>query len=264
MKFLSTDAGVIHYSVEGPAEGPALILINSLGLDLRMWDDVASILRSDYQLVRYDKRGHGLSDCPPAPYSIDQFVSDLHRLIDHLDLPQAALIGISIGGLIAMEFAASYPDLVPYLVVFDTAARVGSSEAWETRIRDIKSKGMESMTSVILPIWFSSSFAEEQPATLRGYRNSLLRTSPEGYVGACAALRDADLTRRVASIEAKTLVVAGDQDNSTTVEQGRMLAEAIPDARFELLEGAGHLSTVEQPMSAAKLIRAFLEAQKYV
>ncbi len=264
MKFVSTGAGLIHYSLEGPDDGPPLVFINSLGLDLRMWDDVASILRSEYQIVRYDKRGHGLSDCPPAPYSLDQFVADLHLLIEHLDLPQVVLIGISIGGMISMEFAAAHPDLVPYLVVFDTAARIGSAEAWETRIQDVRRKGMEKMSTVILPIWFSSSFAEEQLATHRGYRNSLLRTSLEGYVGACAALRDADLTQRVTSIEAKTLIIAGDQDSSTTLEQGQALADAIPNARFDLLEGAGHLAPVEQPERAAKMIRRFLEAQEYV
>lgn len=264
MKFVSTDAGLIHYAVEGPEDGPPLIFVNSLGLELRMWDDMASILRSNYRIVRYDKRGHGLSDCPPAPYSLSQFATDLQLLFEHLDLPQAVLIGISIGGMISMEFAAAHPDLVPYMVVFDTAARIGSAEAWETRIQDVRSKGMETMSTVILPIWFSTSFSEQQPAIHRGYRNSLLRTSAEGYIGACAALRDADLTPRLTSIEATTLVVAGDQDSSTTLEQGQALAEAIPNAQFELLEGAGHLSTVEQPASAAKMIRAFLEAQGYV
>ncbi len=264
MKFVSIDGGVTHYSVEGPEDGRPIVFVNSLGLDLRMWDDVASILRSNYRIVRYDKRGHGLSDCPPAPYSLSQFATDLQLLFEHLDLPQAVLIGISIGGMISMEFAAAHPDLVPYMVVFDTAARIGSAEAWETRIQDVRSKGMETMSTVILPIWFSTSFSEQQPAIHRGYRNSLLRTSAEGYIGACAALRDADLTQRLTSIEATTLVVAGDQDSSTTLEQGQALAEAIPNAQFELLEGAGHLSTVEQPASAAKMIRAFLEAQRYV
>lgn len=123
---------------------------------------------------------------------------------------------------------------------------------------------MEKMSSVILPIWFSSSFAEKQPAMHRGYRNSLVGTPLEGYVGACAALRDADLSQRVAAIEAETLVIAGDQDTSTSPDQGRALAEAIPSARFELLEDAGHLAPVEQPESAAKMIRAFLEVQEYV
>jgi pimeloyl-ACP methyl ester carboxylesterase len=119
------------------------------------------------------------------------------------------------------------------------------------------------MTSVILPIWFSSSFTEQQPAIHRGYRNSLVSTPLEGYAGACAALRDADLTERVTVIEAETLVITGDQDTSTPADQGRALAEAIPNARFELLEGAGHLSTVEQPENAAKIIHAFLAAQDY-
>lgn len=163
-----------------------------------------------------------------------------------------------------MEFAAVHPDLVSYLVLFDTAARIGSAEGWEDRIREVKSRGLKELTSVILPIWFSNSFSENQPAVHRGYRNSLTRMPMQGYIGACAALRDADLTERVTAIEAETLVITGDQDTSTPPDQGRALAEAIPSARFELLEGAGHLSTVEQPESAAKVIHAFLEAQEYV
>ncbi len=264
MKFVSIDGGVTHYSVEGPEDGRPIVFVNSLGLDLRMWDDVASILRSNYRIVRYDKRGHGLSDCPPAPYSLDQYVSDLNSLVEYLGLPPAALVGISIGGMIAMEFAAAHPDLVAHLVLFDTAARIGSAEAWETRIQEVEGKGLEGMTSIILSIWFSRSFAEEQPAMHRGYRNSLVGTPLEGYLGACAALRDADLSQRVAALEAETLVIAGDQDSSTSPDQGRALAEVIPSARFELIEDAGHLAPVEQPESAAKMIRAFLEAQEYV
>jgi 3-oxoadipate enol-lactonase len=263
MKFVSIGGVLTHYSVEGPEDGRPLVFVNSLGLDLRMWDDVASILRSNYRVVRYDMRGHGLSDCPPAPYSLDQFVSDLHSLFEYLSLPSAALIGISIGGMVAMEFAAAHPDLVSYLVLIDTAARIGSADSWEARIEEVESKELEGMTSVILPIWFSSSFTEQQPAIHRGYRNSLVSTPLEGYAGACAALRDADLTERVTAIEAETLVITGDQDTSTPPDQGRALAEAIPGARFELLEGAGHLSTVEQPESAAKIMRTFLEAQDY-
>jgi len=264
VKFVSIGGSLIHYSVEGPKYGRPLVFINSLGLDFRMWDDVASNLRSDYRIVRYDKRGHGLSDSPPAPYSLDQFVSDLHSLFGHLELPSAALVGISIGGMIAMEFAATHPDLVPSMVLFDTGARIGSAEAWEARIQEVRSKGLEAMTPVILSIWFSRSFADERPEVHRGFRNSLIRTPLEGYLGACAALRDADLTQRLSAIEATTLVAAGDQDSSTTLDQGRALAEAIPGARFELLEGAGHLATVEQPEKAAHMIRTFLEAQDYV
>lgn len=264
MKFASLDGLLTNYLVEGPEESPTLIFINSLGLDFRMWDDVASILRSDYRIVRYDKRGHGLSDCPPAPYSLDQFVADLHSLTEYLGLPPAVLVGISIGGLIAMEFAAQFPDLVPHLVLFDTAARIGSAEGWEERIQQVRSKGLEEMSSIILPIWFSKAFAERQVESHRGYRNVLVRAPLEGYVGACAALRDTDLSERVNSIKAKTLVLAGSEDQSTAIDQGRRLAEMFPQARFELLDGAGHLATVEQPELAANEIRAFLEAHGYV
>jgi 3-oxoadipate enol-lactonase len=229
-----------------------------------MWDDVAEILRSKYRIVRYDKRGHGLSDCPPAPYSLDQLDSDLHLLFDHLNLQQAVVIGISIGGMIAMEFAMQHPDRVAHLVLFNTAARISSAESWQTRIDEVRSRGLEEMSSVILPIWFSSAFAEQHQAKHRGFRNALLGMPVEGYVGACAALRDADLTDRVAAIEAETLVVVGSEDHSTDLDQGQALAEAIPAAEFELMRGAGHLAVVEQPAVAAEKISAFLEARDYV
>lgn len=262
--FAVTGDLVTHYSEAGSSEHPALVFVNSLGTDLRMWEPVAALLASEYRTIRYDKRGHGLSDCPPGPYSLEQLAADLTALLAHLRIEAAALVGISVGGMIGLQFALDQPDRVRALVLADTAARIGSVERWNQRIATVRASGMERAAPEIIPIWFAESFAEAQPALHRGYLNMMARTPTEGYTATCAALRDGDLTGRLAELQTPALVLAGELDVATPPDLGRELAAALPDARFRLIEGAGHLVSVEQPQAVANAIRTFLQELGYV
>jgi 3-oxoadipate enol-lactonase len=257
--FASTGEIVTHYCEEGLKDRPSVALINSLGTDLRIWDPISSRLSSRYHVIRYDKRGHGLSDCPEGPYRLSDFADDLDLLRQHLQIVSMVLVGISIGGQIAMEYALRYPQSVSALILCNTAARVGSEELWSDRIDFVRRVGMAGAAAEIIPIWFTDSYHSDFPAQHRGYLNMLARTPTEGYAASCAALRDGDLTERVGNIQAKSLVLAGREDKATPPEQGRALAEALPNARFEMVEGAGHLSCIEQPDLLAQKIEVFLE-----
>lgn len=257
--FTATGEIVTHYHKEGLKNGPPLIFINSLGTDLRLWDPVASHLKSRYYVIRYDKRGHGLSDCPPGPYHMTYFAEDLEHLRQHLGVVSMTLVGISIGGQIAMEYTLQYPESISALILCNTAARVGSYEFWTDRIDLVRRQGMEGAAPEIIPVWFAERYRSDFPAQHQGYLNMLSRTPTEGYVASCAALRDSDLTKRVGGIQAECLVLSGGEDRATPPEQGRRLAEALPNAQFEVIEGAGHLSCVEQPDLLAQKIEAFLE-----
>ena len=259
LKFKTIDSITLHYAHEGQEQTTPLVFINSLGTDLRIWDAVAARFADRFMLIRYDKRGHGLSDCPPGPYTIRQHTNDLAGLLEQLQVEAVVLIGVSVGGMIAMDYAASYPQRIRALVLSDTAAKIGTTDLWNERISPLRENGMAHLAGAILERWFSPAFAGQHPAAYRGYFNMLTRTPLEGYIATCEAIRDADLSDVAPSIEAPTLVVGGAEDGATPPDLVRGLAEALPNARFELIEHAGHIPSIEQPAVLAATIDRFLE-----
>ena len=264
MPFLKVGDCVHHYLDEGGKEKPALVFANSLGSDLRTWDEVASRLVERFRIVRYDKRGHGLTDAPAPPYTMDDLARDLVGLMDALEIKDALFCGLSVGGLIAQRFALMNPDRVRGLVLCDTGARIGTVESWNQRIELVKSGGVESFVAPSMERWFSEAFRRQRAADVRGYANMLRRTSVDGYLGTCCALRDADLSQAVRTIAKPTLVLCGDQDIATPPELGRALAEAIPGAKFSLIPEAAHLSCIEQPEVMAKMLMQFFKEANLV
>ncbi len=259
MKFATVNEVTLHYTLEGLSQGTPLVFINSLGSDLRIWDDVVPTFLDQYPIIRHDKRGHGLSDCPPAPYSIRNHSEDLVKLLDHLNIDQVIPIGISVGGMIAQDFTINHPDRVKALVLCDTGAKIGTDELWNDRIDALRANGMAYLAEPILERWFAPAFKENDPAAYQGYYNLLTRMPVTGYTGTCEALRDADLREGVKTITAKTLVLCGDEDMSTPPALNQELAESIPNAEFALIEKAGHLPCVEQPAAVAEKINQFLQ-----
>jgi 3-oxoadipate enol-lactonase len=258
MNFMIENGFTTHYALEGTTGGIPLVFINALGTDLRIWDGVVQCLTDHYPVLRFDKRGHGLSDCPPAPYSIHDFSTDLLGLLDQLDITQTILIGISVGGMIAMDFTASCPERVQALVLCDTAHIIGTANMWNDRIQRLRAQGMESMAEAILSRWFAPTFKEESPAAYRGCYNMLTRMPVEGYTGTCEAIRDADLTETTRTIKAKTLILCGTEDLSTPPDLVRGLVQLMPNAEFQEIPGAGHSICVEQPGLVAEQIERFL------
>jgi 3-oxoadipate enol-lactonase len=258
MEFTTVNNVTLHYACEGASEGPPLVFINSLGTDLRIWDRVVPHFSDSYRIIRYDKRGHGLSDCPPAPYSIRDHATDLAGLLDQLEAPQAILVGISVGGMIALDFAATWAERVLSLVLCDTAPKIGSAVLWNERITNLRQNGMDAMRDTILPRWFADAFVMQEPAAYRGYANMLTRMPVEGYTGTCAAIRDADLTDAARSITIPTLVLCGAEDLATPPALVQRLCELIPHAQYQKIPDAAHLPCIEQPDIIAQHIAQFI------
>ena len=258
-KFVTIHGQLIHYRDEGKRAGPPLVFINSLGTDLRIWDDVVPHLVADYRIIRYDKRGHGLSDCPTAPYTIHALAEDLAGLLDHLAIQQASIVGISVGGMIAMDFAANYPDLVAKLTLCDTAPKIGTPAMWNERIETLRAKGMTHLGEAILARWFAPRFAIEQPDAYRGYYHMLTRTPVAGYTGTCEAIRGADLWPVVQQLTMPTLVFCGAEDLATPPDGATQLAAAIPNATCQIISDAAHLPCIEQPVVMATALERFLK-----
>lgn len=260
--FVTLDAVTLHCRLEG-TDGPPVVFVNALGTDLRIWDPLVVHFADRYSILRYDKRGHGLSDAPASPYRIADHSRDLERLLEHFNIDRVIVIGISVGGMIALELAARNPERLAGLVLCDTGAKIGDSNFWNTRIQAIRERGLPEIAHDILKRWFTPSFAERQPAAYRGYHDMVSRTPEVGYVATCAAIRDADLHAVLGSIEPPALVLCGAGDVSTPPNLGRALADALPDARFELIDEAGHLPCVEQPNALATRINEFLQELGY-
>ena len=258
MDFVRINGVLLHYWLAGPAGAPVIALVNSLGTDARIWNGVIAPLSARYRVLSYDKRGHGLSDTPPGEYALDDHVDDLIGLLDHLGLDHFALAGISVGGLIAQGLALRAPERLAALVLCDTAPKVGDAAGWNDRIATVRSRGLDAIVDALMDRWFSPAFQQQRPDELAGWRNLLLRGDAAGYVATCATLRDTDLSGQIGAIAVPTLVVAGSADRATPVALVQRCAEAIPGARFEILDGVGHIPSIEQPAALAALIGQFL------
>ncbi len=252
-------SGTVHLHVkdEGPRDGRVVMFGNSLGTDFRVWDLMLPHLPGGLRIVRFDKRGHGLSDCPPAPYAMDDLVGDTLAIVDALDLRDITFVGLSIGGMIGQGIAARRPDLLRALVLMDTAAKIGTPALWDDRIATVRSKGLSAMSDGIMQRWFSDAFRADAPR-LAPWVNMLTRTPAEGYAGCSAAISGADLTETTKQITLPVMAIGGSEDGSTPPDVVRATAD-LCGAPFHLIEGAGHIPCVEAPEETAALIADFLE-----
>ncbi|SNR44791.1 3-oxoadipate enol-lactonase [Paracoccus sediminis] len=257
MKTISASDITIHVLDKGPRDGRVVMFANSLGTDLRVWDAILPLLPMGLRIVRFDKRGHGLSDATPAPYSIDRLVADAKAVCEGLALSDITFVGLSIGGLIGQGLAAKRPDLVRALVLMDTAAQIGTAEMWQDRIDRVNRDGVNALADPILERWFTPAFRATSPEFAL-WRNMLTRTTVAGYTGCCAAIAGADLTNSTRALRLPVMAMAGDQDGSTPPDLVRATAD-LCGAPFHLIADAGHIPCVEQPEAVAKLLTDFLE-----
>lgn len=263
MQGVTLNGVVIHYADEGPHDGFPVVFGNSLGTDFRVWDRLVPLLPGSLRVIRYDKRGHGLSDCPEGGWSIETLADDLAALLETLGVRRAVVCGLSVGGMIAQALAGARPELVRGLILADTAAWIGPPEMWVRRIATVEADGMAAIADAVLGRWFTAHFRDTDPA-LALWRNLLLRTPAAGYVATCAAIRDADLTGTARGLRLPALVVVGGEDGATPPELVRGTADLIPGSRFAQIAGAGHLPPVEQPAALGRLIGDFLRETGHV
>ncbi len=249
----------LHYQLEGNPAGRMLICLNSLGCSLVMWDELVRLLGGAYRFLRYDLRGQGFSDGAPSTGRLQDYTQDLALLLDALGLRDGILIGNSFGGMIAMDFALRYPEKARALALLDTAPKIGTAEFWEERMHAVREFGLGVMSETILRRWFCPGFRNERPAEYQGYHNMLARASQAGYLAACEALRDADLSERIQEIRLPVLAVCGAEDLVVTAEATRNWAARIAKARLEIIPGAAHLPGVEQPERVAAALDQFLK-----
>ena len=254
------DAPDLNYKLEGPEDAPVLVLSNSLGTDMEMWDPQALALRGRLRILRYDARGHGGSPSPPGPYAMEDLGRDVISLLDGLGIERASFCGLSVGGMTGMWLASEWSERVERLVLICTSALLGPKSVWDERIATARMRGMEALVEPVIERWFTPAFRADHPETIRRMARTLQETDPEGYAGCCAAIRDMDLRERLPSIGAPTLVVSAAEDPAAPPEHGRLIRDAVPDARFEVIPDASHIANVERPEEITHLILTHLEA----
>lgn len=258
MPFATIKGQTLHYRFS-VGDGVPVVLLNSLGTDLRIWDGVIAGLPDGVPVLGMDKRGHGLSD--DGPPDMDQLVGDVAALMDHLGLTDALVCGVSVGGMIAQGLACTRPDLVSRLLLCCTGAQIGDADSWNLRIANVQSDGIAPMADAILERWFSGTFRRLRQAELAGYRNMLVRTSPQGYAAVCAAIRDCDLREMITKLDQPTQCIAGADDLATPPDLVRGLAGLIPNAQLSVIEGCGHLPCIEAPDIVTRAIMNLRERE---
>jgi 3-oxoadipate enol-lactonase len=246
----------LHYRIDGPKGGAPVVFANSLGTDMRLWDPILPLLPQGLKFIRFDKRGHGLSTCPPAPYAMGALVSDTEKLLDLLGVKDCLFVGLSIGGMIAQGLAVKRLDLIRAMVLSNTGAKIGTTEIWDQRISGVRSGGIESLADAVMERWFSKDFRAKPELEL--WRNMLTRQENEGYIGCSAAISGTDFFTTTASLRLPTLGIAGAEDGATPPDLVRETVGLIPGSTFHLIRKAGHLPCVEQPEEYARVLTEFI------
>lgn len=252
----------VHYRIDGDPDGAPIVFANSLGTDLRLWDKVVPLLPAGLRIIRYDKRGHGLTDATPQPYSMGGLVKDAEALLDHLGVKDALFVGLSIGGMIGQGLAVKRMDLVRALVISNSSAKIGVPSMWQDRIDAVNAGGIDSLADAVMERWFSRRFREG--AELAAWRNMLVRQSVDGYAGCSAAISGTDFYTPTSGLRLPVLGIAGIEDGSTPPDLVRETIDLVPGSKFALIRGAGHLPCVEKPDDYARLLTDFIHETGHI
>lgn len=258
MPTLDVNGIKVNYQIDGVENAPVLMLSNSLGTNLHMWDKQVPALSKRFRVLRYDTRGHGKTDAPSYPYTSAMLGHDAVALMDALKLPKVRFCGLSMGGMIGMWLASNVPARIEQLVLCNTAAKFGLPEVWNQRIATVRASGMKTITGSVIERWFTKEFSGNSPKDIDPIVEMLHTTKPEGYAGNCAAIRDVDQRWAIGDIKVPTLVIGGKHDPATPYEAAELIAKRIPGAKLVGLDAA-HLSNIEQPEAFTKALDEFLK-----
>ena len=257
MPVIDCDGCPIHVEVEGPEWAPVLILSNSLGTTLHMWDGQAGPFSRHFRLVRFDRRGHGKSGVPQGPYSMERLGRDVLAIMDGLGVARASWCGLSMGGMEGMWLGANAADRFEKLVLANTSSYFPDKNGWNDRLKLVREKGVPAFASANMERWFTKGFREREPQAVAGVQAMFAATPLEGYLGCGAAVRDMDHRALLPQIRVPTLVIIGRHDPATVPEAGEFVRANIPGASVAMLDAA-HLSNVEQPEQFNDAVLSFL------
>ncbi len=258
LSFTTGDGVRVAYRLDGDAALPVLILSNSIGASLHMWDGEVAALSRVFRVLRYDTRGHGASGVPEGAYSLDRLGRDVLELMDALKIQRAHFLGLSLGGIIGQWLGVHAPERIDRLILANTSDYLGPAPQWDARIVEtLQAPDMTETAQTFLANWFPASTLQAGGPVIEAFRAMLMATDPKGLAGAFAAVRDMDLRRTNALIDRPTLVIAGRDDTVTAASHGERIAATVPGAELRILP-AVHLSNVERPAEFLDAVLTFL------
>jgi 3-oxoadipate enol-lactonase len=258
MPMINADDGCpINVLVEGSADAPALMLSNSLGTNLHMWDDQAGELAKHFRLIRYDRRGHGRSGVPQGPYSMERFGRDVLAVLDAVGVKKTHWCGLSMGGMVGQWLGANASDRIDKLVLSNTHYHYADKTPWNDRIKIVQEKGLGALVDANMQRWFTEGFRQRSPQAIERMKSLFTGTDPKGYIACCEAIRDMDFRESNPRITAPTLVIVGSQDAATPPEAGDAITKQIRGAKLVSLDAA-HISNIEQPKAYTEAVLEFL------
>lgn len=251
----------LHHDIAGPTHGPVVLLASSLGTNLEVWDPQVPALAERLRVVRFDHRGHGRSPVPPGPYEIADLAGDVLALMDRLGVRRAHFCGLSIGAMVGMWLGAHAPQRIDRLVLMCTAAHLPPASAWAERAQAVLSAATtEPVADSVVDRWLTPAYAAEHPEVRAWLRGMLVAQPPDGYAACCGAIERMDLRGDLPRITAPTLVVSGADDPASAPQHQRLIADAIPGARLEVVADAAHLASVQQSAVVNRLLGGHLNA----
>src|SRR6201990_246403 len=257
MPMIDADGCLLNVSVEGRDGGPTLMLSNSLGCTLKMWEPQTKALTQLFRVVRYDRRGHGKSGVPAPPYSMERFGRDVLAILDDLNIDKVHWCGLSMGGMVGQWLGANAPDRLGRIVLANTACYYADPSNWLARIKAVKEGGLAGVADAVIGNWLTADFREREPQVTANLKAMMLATPVQGYIACCEALSTLDQRALLPKIKRPTLVIAGRHDLSTPVAAGELIRSGIPVASMTLLDAA-HISNVEQPHAFTDAVVGFL------
>jgi len=250
------------YELHGREGSPWLVLSHSLACSVRMWDPQLEALKGSYRILAYDTRGHGASDAPRGPYTLDMLADDLKALLDALGAKNPHYCGLSMGGMIGQTFALKYPGVFRTLMLADTTSRYSGDvwPVWQERIRIAEEKGMTPLVQPTLERWFTEPFRKSNPGPVAAIARLIAATPVAGYVGCCHAIPKINLTARLKEIKAPMLVICGDQDPGTPPAMAQEIHANAPGSKLVMIPRAAHLANLENPAAFTQATQEFLKA----
>lgn len=253
----TADGCPIHVEVAGNESAPALMLSNSLGTNLHMWDDQAGEFAKHFRLIQYDRRGHGQSGVPKGPYSMEMLGKDVLAILDALKIGKTNWCGLSMGGMVGQWLGANAPDRVDKLILSNCTDYYADKTPWNERIKTVSEKGLAYIVNGNMERWFTKGFRDTHPDAIARFTEMFLATKLDGYIACGQAVRDMDHRALLPKIKAPVLIIAGRQDPATTLAMAESMRDRIPVAKLAVLDAA-HISNVEQPQAYIKTVLNFL------
>jgi 3-oxoadipate enol-lactonase len=257
MPTIEADGCPLNVEIEGNERAPVLMLSNSLGTNLHMWDDQAAEFAKHFRLIRYDRRGHGKSGTTRGPYSFDRFGRDILAILDALKIKTMNWCGLSMGGMDGQWLGANAPDRVEKLVLANTNFHYADKAPWADRIKFVRENGLEKLVGPNMERWFTKGFRDANPQVMARMTKMFVGGNRDGYIACVEAIRDMDFRASNPRITKPTLVIVGTHDPATPPAAGEEIARQIKGAKVVALEAA-HISNIEQPKAFTEAVLNFL------